>query len=339
MKKVILLAMAVSFVCFTNAQLIKRDFLSGYIVNSTLEKGAYGSTTQDAATPIMINQWNLAGKTGNNDQSGENPKVVDPLYYTGYAESGSDVAIDMLKLSTGGRTSIYSLDNASLFGEGTYYLAVMLNLTSASLTSAADFISFDGNYTGNAQRSRITAKGVDETTYVLGMGDSGVATTFGTALYYTQTYLAVIKVTIDGTGAGTSWLYINPEISATEPSTYYSTSAISGTALKSLRGLVIRQRSTIAAQIGGFRLASSWASALGISTGINDINLNNSIKISYKTIITENAGNIRIYSLAGSEVLNVATEGRLDTNLPKGMYLIKFVDKSGKTSTTKANIN
>lgn len=339
MKKVILLAMAVSFVCFTNAQLIKRDFLSGYIVNSTLEKGAYGSTTQDAATPIMINQWNLAGKTGNNDQSGVNPKVVDPLYYTGYAESGSDVAIDMLKLSTGGRTSIYSLDNASLFGEGTYYLAVMLNLTSASLTSAADFISFDGNYTGNAQRSRITAKGVDETTYVLGMGDSGVATTFGTALYYTQTYLAVIKVTIDGTGAGTSWLYINPEISATEPSTYYSTSAISGTALKSLRGLVIRQRSTIAAQIGGFRLASSWASALGISTGINDINLNNSIKISYKTIITENAGNIRIYSLAGSEVLNVATEGRLDTNLPKGMYLIKFVDKSGKTSTTKANIN
>lgn len=339
MKKLFLLTL----LCFSfysiSAQLIKRNFLAGYNTNDVLEKGAYASTTQDASTPIMIDQWNLAGKTGTNDQSGENPKVIDPLYYTGYVESGVDFSINMLKLSTGGRTSIYSLDNASLYGAGTYYLALMLNLTTASLTSAADFVSFDGNYTGNAQRARITAKGMDETTFVLGMGDSGAASTFGTALNYSQTYLAVVKIKIDGSGAGTSWLYINPDLTATEPATAYATSGITGTALKSLRGLVIRQRSTIAAQVGGFRLASTFADVVGVETGLSILYSENAVRFSGKTIITDNPGKIQIYNLAGSEVLNAPTDGRFETSLTHGLYLVKFIDKSGITYSSKININ
>jgi len=339
MKKLFLLILLCLSYYSISAQLIKRNFLTGYNANDVLEKGAYTGTAQDATTPIMIDQWNLAGKTGTNDQSGENPKVIDPLYYTGYVESGVDFSINMLKLTTGGRTSIYSLDNASLYGAGTYYLALMLNLTSASLTSAADFVSFDGNFTGNAQRARITAKGVDETTFSLGMGDSGAASTFGTALNYSQTYLAVIKVTIDGTGVGTSWLYINPALAVTEPTTAYATSAITGTALKSLRGLVIRQRSTIAGQVGGFRLAKSFSDAVGVGTGLNALYSENAVKISGKSILTDRPGKIQIYNLAGSEVLNAPTDGRFETSLNRGLYLVKFIDNSGITYSSKININ
>ena len=323
-----------------NAQLIKNDFLVGYTVNGNLEKGAYTSTNQDATTPIMINQWNLAGKTGANDQSGANPTVVAPLYYTGYVESGKDFAIDLLKLATGGRTSIYSLASDNTYGAGTYYLAYMVNLTTAT-TTATDFVSYDGNYTGNAQRSRLTVKGIDATTFQLGMGDAGVATTFGsTLLNFGQTYLVVVKLTIAGDGTGTCWLFINPDISI-EPSTYFATSTITGTALKSIRGLVIRQRSTLAAQVGGFRLASSWSSVLGLSnTGVQQINnFSTGISCVEKTIVTSESGSLIVYNLAGKEVLSSKTEGKLVTSLPKGLYLVRFVGVDGNVKSAKVQIN
>ena len=339
MKKLILLIAICTAALAVNAQVLKRDFLAGYTVNANLEKGAYSNTTQGEGTPIMINQWNFSGKTGANDQSGANPKTVDPLYYTAYVESGENVAIELIKLETGGRTSIYSLSNDNTYGAGTYYLSFMINISMASLTSTVDFVSFDGNYTGNAQRARLTIKGIDETTFQLGMGDAGVATTFSPKnLSIGQTHLVVIKVTIDGEGTGNSWLYINPSISNAEP-TVDATTSITGTALKSIRGIVIRQRSSYGGHVGGFRLASSWAGVLGTSTGLNDININNIIKVAGKSIITENEGSIRIFNLAGAEVLNAPTQGRLQTNLPKGLYMIKFIDKSGITSTTKANLN
>jgi len=339
MKKLFLLIIAANFVLNSQAQLIKRDFLAGYVPTNVLEKGAYSSTTQDATNPIMINQWNLAGKTGTNDQSGVNPLVTDPLSYTGYIDSGKDVSIDMLKLASGGRTSIYSLASDNTYAAGTYYLALMINLSSAT-TTAADFVSFDGNYTGNAQRSRITVKGVDATTFQLGMGDAGVATAFGsTALNFGQTYLAVVKFTVVGDGTGTCWLFINPDVSLGEPTTAFATSAITGTAVKVIRGLVIRQRSTLAGQVGGFRLASSWSSVLGIGTGIPQVEKDsNGITAVGKTIITQQSGSLKVFSLSGAEVLSAKTEGRLGTSLSKGAYLIRFVGIDGKVQSSKVEL-
>ncbi|MDD4971477.1 MAG: T9SS type A sorting domain-containing protein [Paludibacter sp.] len=342
MKKLLLLAIVCVVAITMNAQLIKNDFLAGYAVNGNLEKGAYASTTQDAVTPIMINQWNLAGKTGTNDQSGVNPTVVDPLYYTNYVDSGKDFAINLLKLASGGRTSIYSLASDNTYGAGTYYLAFIFNVSTASLTSTAEFLSFDGNYTGNAQRGRLTLKGIDDLTYQVGMGDAGVATVFNsTSLNFNQTYFGVIKITIDGAGLGTSWLYINPELTSTEPTTNYATSSITGTALKSIRGVVIRQRSSLAAQIGGFRLASSWSSAIGISgTGVKQIQRNsNNITATGNTIITSESGSLKVYNLAGKEVLSSKTEGKLTTTLSKGLYLVRFVSNEGNVKSAKVELN
>ncbi len=252
-------------VLFANAQLIKNNFLAGYTVGQDLEKGAYANTTQDETNPIKLNQWNLSGKTGNNDQSPESvsPKLVAPLTYASYIESGKNVAIDLLKLTTGGRTDIYSLADDNTYGAGTYYVAFMFNV-SAATTSGAEFISLDGNYTGNAQRARLGIKGIDETTYAIGLGDGGAPSVFSGIYNFGTTYLAVLKVVIDGAGLGTTSVYINPNVAGTEPASSTVTPVgITGTALKAIRGLVIRQRSTLAAQLGGLRFAKTWTDALG----------------------------------------------------------------------------
>ena len=268
MKKLLLSAIVLfTSVVGVNAQLIKRDFLEGYTVGGGLEKGAYTATS---GVPILLNQWNLSGKTGTSDQGGENAKVVSALTYAGYVDSGKDVAVELLKLSTGGRTAIYSLADDNTYGAGTYYFAFVFNVTAASISSSSEFFSLDGNFTGNAQRVRFSVKGIESTTtYQIGLGDSGAATTLTGTYNYGQTYLAVIKVELDGEGTGTSSLYINPNLESTEPATAIATSAITGTALKSIRGVVVRQRSTIAAQIGGIRFAGTWANVLGqVSTSI-----------------------------------------------------------------------
>jgi hypothetical protein len=323
------------------AQLIKNDFLSGYSVNDVLEKGTYSGTDQTLVT-IMQNQWNLAGKTGANDQSGANPVVADPLYYTGYAESGKDVSINLAKLSTGGRTTIYSLASDNAYGNTsggastTYYLTFMFNLSTASTTSAAEFLSFDGNFTGNAQRARFTVKGIDANTYQIGMGDSGAASTFGTSvLNFNQTYLGVIKLTIDGTGTGNCWAYINPTLGTSDPpASYESTSAVTGTALKAIRGIVIRQRSTLAGQLGGFRLTSTWGmgAATPVETVIKD---SPAVYFTDGTIVTPGKGTVVVFNSLGAPVWNVVTDGVCTPVLEKGIYVIRFTAADGTVLTKK----
>ncbi len=265
MKKIVLTMLTCTSVLFANAQLITRDFLTGYTVGNNLEKGTYANTTQGVGTPIMANQWSRSGKDDANNTSGANPKTVAALTYSGYSESGKDVAVDLLQLAEGGRTSIYSIASDNVYGAGTYYVAFMYNVSAASTDAGNEFFSIDGNYTGNSQRARFGVKGINENTYAIGLGDGGVPTDFSGTYNFNQTYLAVVKVTIDGTGVGTTWVYINPDTKGTEPTTATATCGITGTALKSVRGIVIRQRSSLAAQIGGIRLAKSWSDALGES--------------------------------------------------------------------------
>jgi hypothetical protein len=342
MKKLILLSILCIAAMTMNAQLIKNDFLTGYHVNDNLEKGEYANTLQDATSPIMINQWNRSGKANTNDQSGVSPKVVDPLYYTNYVQSGTDFAIDLLKMaSSTGRTSIYSLASDNTYGAGTYYLAFLVNVSAASITSASEFLSFDGNYTGNSQRVRFTVKGIDALTYTIGLGDTGAASVFNqTALNYGQTYLCVLKATIDASGASTSWLFLNPNLTATEPlaTTAFATSGITG--LVSIKGIVVRQRSTTAAQISGIRFASTWSSAIGITTGISQVEKNSSnISATGNTIITSESGSLKVYNLAGKEVLSSKTDGKLTTMLSKGLYLVRFVGSKGTVKSAKVEIN
>lgn len=333
MKKLLLSACLCSAIILSaNAQFVKNDFLSGYTAGENLEKGAYPSTTQGEDNPIKLNQWNLSGKTGTSDQGGENPKTVAPLVYAGYTESGKNVAVDLLKTESGqGRTTIYSMMSDYTYGAGTYYLAFMFNASTASVTSGNEFLSLDGNYTANGQRARFGIKGIDteeKNTYMIGLGDGGTpaAGAFSGSFNFGETYLAVLKVTLkesssnpgQGDGTGTAWVYINPNITQDEPASAFTTLPITGTALKSIRGITIRQRSTLAAQIGGLRFSDSWAGALG-QEGPNSIENN----------VTEK-GNVistKYYNLSGLEV-----NEPVNTN---NVYIQKAVYENGSVEVTK----
>jgi len=354
MKKTITSLMLCSAVLFANAELIKNDFFAGYAVGDDLEKGAYSGTSQGDAAPLMVNQWNLSGKPGANDQSevSASAKMVAPLTYAGYVESGEGVAAELLMLEAGGRTAIYSLasDN-NTYGAGTYYLAFLSNVSEAT-TSANEFLSFDGNYTGNAQRVRYTVQGVDETTYKVGLfGNTASADAIycSNALNFNQTYLSVIKLTLNGaeneagTGEGDAWLWINPDLSQGEPAEAMVTVPFSGTALRSIRGLVLRQRASLAAQVGGLRFATTWADAVGPQIGdgsnVNTVNGDdNAIKAVGNSIMTT-AGTISIFNLAGVEVVSQqATSGRFEASLPNGLYIVSFVDAQGLKSAARVII-
>lgn len=341
MKKIFTLAAACLALTVANAQLPKSDFLTGYTVGQTLEKGTYDDTAQGDANPIKINQWNRSGKADANNTSGASPVTVAPLTYEGYSESGKDVAVELLKLESGqGRTTIYSLSNNNNdFGAGTYYLAFMFNVSTAG--SSNEFLAFDGNYTGNGQRARFGVKKVDDETYELGVGDSGAPSTFiAQKLNYNQTYLAVLKITIDGAGLGQCALFLNPTL-ASEPATADLTTNITGTALKSIRGITIRQRSTLAAHLGGFRFAANWADVIGQGPNII-VDSNNieeaTIYANGSSIVTSGAGSLNIINLAGAQLINASTNGQLDTDLGAGFYLVQFTNEAGETITRKVVI-
>lgn len=332
MKKILLSVCMCCAVAFSaNAQIVKNDFLAGYSIGDDLEKGAYTGTTQGDDNPIMQNQWNLSGKTGNSDQGGTNPKVVAPLVYAGYAESGKDVAVDLLKTESGqNRTTIYSLMPDYTYGAGTYYVAFMFNASTASTTSGNEFFALDGNYTANGQRARFGIKGIDteeKNTYMIGLGDSGTpaASAFSGVFNFGETYLAVLKVVLNesgsnpgqGDGTGTVWAFINPDVAGAEPATAFSSLGITGTALKSIRGLTIRQRSTQAVQVGGFRFSDTWEGALGQTLSSIENN-------------TANEGNIvstKYYNLNGIEVAEP-----INTN---NIYIKKDIYENGSIVTSK----
>lgn len=339
MKKLFTLAIACITITAASAQLIKNDFLTGYKVGDDLEDGTYENTTQGEGTPIMENQWNLSGKKDDNNTQGANPFLVSPLVYPGYAESGKDVAIDLLKLDKGGRTSIYSLANNNTYGEGTYYIAFMSTVSLAG--DASEFFSLDGNYTGNAQRARYSIKGnEDETTYQIGINGNTQAADIvyipNKSFNYNQTYLCVMKVVLNGSGGGDVSLFINPDLSA-EPATPDVSTNLQGTALKSIRGFVVRQRATLAAQIGGFRFAKTWKDAIGDSSSniSGNTTFANSIHTSGNRILTETSGLLKVIDLSGAEVINQQTSGELNTGLSKGLYIAQFIDNAGNTTTQK----
>jgi len=325
MKRILLSAsLCFAITLGANAQFVKNDFLTGYSANENLEKGEYPSGAVQGTDPIMKNQWNLTGKS--NDRSGVSPKTAAALTYQGYVESGKDVAIDLAKLESGNRSTIYSLgESGDELPAGTYYLSFLLNMNTVSSTStnSTDFLAFDGNYTGTSQRARLTAMGIDENTYKMTLNGTSSTIPAGSAnlkgsFNLGETYHIVIKGIIAGDGTGTCSLYVNPDLSQDEPVTALHTESITGTALKSIRGITIRQRTTVAGQISGIRFSDSWKGAVG-EDGPNSIIDNSADK-----------GNIvssRYFDLRGVEV-----NEPVNTN---SVYVKKDIYENGSVEVTK----
>lgn len=304
------------------------------------------------------NNWYLCVKSG--DNGGTSPKVGEgALFYTGYV--GSNIGNVAVLDSAIGITSANQRISTRIvkFGADTLknnvvgqkiYTAFIANISSHSARTYRDFFTYEGSKTSSSTRGRVFAKintAGDIFTVALSKNSStaGVyiesTTISGLSLSTGVNHLFVFCYeNIDGVDNDRNILYIDPDLSKTEEeqtNKLISTDVATDYGTTAGLGINLRQRG-IGAQIGGIRVGKSWAEVLLWNTGLNNLTTN-SLRVSGKTIISENAGNIHVYNLAGSEVLSATTEGRLETSLTKGLYLVKFVDNSGISTSTKININ
>ncbi len=295
------------------------------------------------------NGWYLCVKAA--DALGVSPKIAEgALFYNGYVGSNIgnvavlDSAIGVTSATQRISTKIVKFGNDTLkpvVGEK-IYTAFMVNVSAQSYRSYRDFFTYEASVTSSMTRGRVFAKNNsagDAFTLALSKNSSsaGGYVEYTTPLSTGINHLLVFCYeTIDGDSNDKQYLYINPDLTKTEAeqtAVLISTDVATDYALTAAIGINLRQRG-IGAQIGGIRVAKSWTSALtsGLFTVNEDLN---TIKAMGKTIKTNSAGVLKVYSLVGTELLASKTQGVLETSLNSGIYLVRFVGENGKTAFGK----
>jgi hypothetical protein len=348
MKKVILLTLVFITILTANAQVFVENFETATI-NGNVEG---------------YNNWYVCGKTtvgtSLGDNMGVSPKIASgSLFYLGYvgSEQGNLAVLDSVvgitddskRIST--KTVVFENGDTLRPIEGQkIYAAFLINFSSHSVRSQRDFFTFEGSATSSSTRGRVFAKlntaGTD-ITFALSKNSSSTTTNpYVVSNVFAggvgQTHLLVMCYNgVAGASNDEISLYIDPDLTLAESQ---QTNKLIATDTQTDYSVTVpfrinlRQRGT-GAQIGGIRVGKSWDTVvLGKNTGIDKVNTTN-FRISGKSIITDVPGNLYIYNLAGSEVMSGVTEGQFETNLAKGLYMIKFVDNAGKTSALKVQLN
>ena len=359
MKKLILLIIAVSFVSFTKAQLLLNETFN----YSSTKLANVAGDPNTSATNNLVGVWYNTGKAADSN-SASIALDSEPLYYTGYINSGIGKSAKIDNAGSGGNTRVDVVRFVSMAEKvttGTLYYAFLLNVgdfKSWSTTASAEENGWRDIFTlaeggsdvlGNSFRGRFfvqqDAEDASKINYTIVKNTSISSTLLPTNQGFFsagQTHLIVIKQTFTGDATCKVEVIANPAISATEPTSGwingYPTDAntFGGT-----YGIGIRRRNlanSANAFISGIRIAKTYGEAVGATTGLGLLYSDNMIKLVGKSILTENSGSICVYNLNGAEVLNARTQGQLETNLSNGIYLVKFVDKLGNTSTAKISI-
>lgn len=316
MKKILFLTMLLCISIITvNAQMLKTDFFTGYSINDQIENGEY----IDSSTPNMLNQWNL----GLEEKDGTNPLAVAPLSYSGYINSGIDVAMSLLdNVGSGSRNTVYSLSGSDAdYPAGTYYLAFLLNVSKAITSSGAEFIAFDTNQRGQTFRSRVAVKNAGDNKFYLGINGTKSLTTITwdeTKSYnLDETHLIVVKLVVNTFGSeienGTCALFVNPAIDGIEPVTPAISTTLSF--LSRIRGISVRQRGSFEAHLGGLAFSNSWSSLFDPATVVTD-----NISDNGKVISTQ------YFNIDGNEIY---------TPLNSGVYVERTIYENGTTKARK----
>ena len=344
MKKLFLLLMLCISIMAVNAQSVFVENFATAPINGNVEG---------------YNDWHVSPKSS--DANGVSPKVAEgALFYTGYA--GSNIGnVAVLDSAIGVTSSNQRISTKIVkFGDDTLkavvgekiYAAFLVNISNQSYRSYRDFFTYEGSKTSSMTRGRIFAKVSTDGTelflavsknssssaeYVESTSISGL--TLSTNLNY---LLVLVYETNEGDSNDKITLYINPDLSKSEAEqtnkleakdTQTDYSASSGL------GINLRQRG-IGAQVGGIRVGKSWNSVLlGIGVGLSQVNKdNNGISFFGKTIVTDEPGSLKVFNLAGAEMMNAKTTGKLETSLQNGLYLVRFVSETGKTSSAKIKL-
>jgi len=250
----------------------KNDFLSGYSLGDGLEKATYLTTNETEADFKEI--W--MAKYGNS--GGSNPRIIAPLIYDGYIESGVDFAFEVKKASSGARTFGYPLINNSSYNYGTYYLAFMININNDLGINTTDrtrnMIGFSTKFTLDLARVvlSVTKGGAKSGSFKFGIGEKHATSASTYPIQWSsgdynfgQTYLAVLKYDFSTRKAS---LFINPVIDETEPQPLLEIAITEdvaiGIAERGIRGISLEQSTVDSRKIGGIRFAKNWVAAIGV---------------------------------------------------------------------------
>ena len=332
MKKIFTILMVSLAVFSLNAQVFT-EYFEGATLSSPLEG---------------YNGWIVSPKAS--EANGTSPIInFGLLTYPGYAgsEIGNVVVIASIvgDVSATQRISTKKIqlgenDLTNVVGEK-IYAAFLVNVSINSKKGAVrDFFNFEGSETSSMTRGRVFAKIYANGDVTFGITKNNTTVTESSVFYTDATYLLVMVYEgVEGESNDILTLYINPDLSkaeaeqtnqlvAADAQTDYSASA--------KLGINIRQRG-IGAQIGGIRVGKSWdAVTKGTTTSV--LNKPDSDRPMYsfqKTIITNETGWVKVYNLAGAEVLSSFSNGFLETTLDKGLYLVKFTSQRGNGSVAK----
>lgn len=301
------------------------------------------------------NDWYVSKKSS--DALGVSPKIEEvTLFYTGYA--GSDIgkvavldslvgkASDSQRISSRmvviGSDTLVSADGQKM------YAAFLVSILPNSNSSYRDFFTWEGSTTSSFTRGRVFVKNIKGTTDIQfavskNSASSGVYVESEVIPGGVGTYnLLVLEYdAIEGDGNDVISLYINPDLSkpaaeqtklsSTDPQSDYKTEKIK---------INIRQRG-VGAYIGGIRVGTSWNAVLkGTNTKVNALDNTAGRIYSYgKTIVTSGLGEVEVFDLTGKKVMSKVSNGRLNTTLQHGLYIVRFKDNNGKIVAAKVSIN
>jgi len=303
------------------------------------------------------NNWYVSVKAA--DALGSSPKIAEgALFYTGYAGTnvGNVAVLDPLigVTSTSQRISTRTItfDGGTtlkpIVGQ-TVYAAFLVNFNTDSYTSQRDFFTFEGSTTSSSTRGRLFAKinATGDLTLAISKNSSTSGVYIESAPIASGVGINHLLVFcyngVEGTENDFNTLYIDPDLTKTEAqqtNKLVSTDVATDydVALVDLK-INLRQRGT-SAKIGGIRVGTSWNSVvLGAGTGFNNVSSkDNKIFVVGNSILTEGQGYLKVYNLSGSEVLSSQTNGKFETALNKGIYLVRFNANNGMTYSDKIQI-
>ncbi|HEX2867947.1 MAG TPA: T9SS type A sorting domain-containing protein [Ignavibacteriales bacterium] len=147
---------------------------------------------------------------------------------------------------------------------GTLYASFLIKVASAT-TGGDYFFHYKWNGTGGIFLARTYVKDNGSGKFVLGLSKSGTAVKYTTDTYdYNTTYLVVVKYEYVGDAAGLDdkvSLYVNPDITTTEPASAQLTDVETGTKATDapIDAIALRQGSGVyKLMLDGVRVATSW---------------------------------------------------------------------------------
>jgi hypothetical protein len=333
------------FFFFTSfGQNVFYDDFSNYTVNSNLS--GQGTWTNNSSNPAGLGVCSGFGCV--------NTQVKNfAISYTGYGSSNSAINIAPSGDATG---TVFSS-----ISSGTAYFSFVLNFSNAVLdpnnSSSTDFfrVMGAGNYN---TLFRLSAYKVGSN-FVLALQKESGTKVLTSALNFNTNYLVVMKYTFNpGTTDDAVSLFLNPDISSTEPTPSITTTLGSNLSeFTSIDRMNFRTNWAVipTGYIGLVSVSKSWNSLLSTSNFSSQNNIplniisndikNGTISIKFDPIKYQNP-NYSIYTIDGKNILNGTFFSNIESNiesisitsLNKGTYIF-VLEENGHKETKKFIIN